>query len=209
VRTYERRTRDGGLVGVRIDVTELMERDRELARVIAALDAANAELRGQAETDPLTGVANRRRFERELGVACAAGQVSLLLFDIDYFKRFNDHHGHPAGDACLRRVAAVLTASLRGPGDLAARIGGEEFTVLLPGGGAEGACAVAQRCLELLAEAAIDHGDSPLGQHVTFSVGIAVGNAGISPGSLIERADAALYEAKREGRARWQLHAPA
>lgn len=208
VRTYEHRTRDGGLVGVRIDVTELMERDRELARVIAELDAANAELRGQTETDPLTGVANRRRFDRELEAACAAGgQVALLLFDIDCFKRFNDHHGHPAGDACLRRVAAVLTASLRGPSDLAARIGGEEFTVLMPGEGAEGACAVAQRCLELLAEAGIDHGDSPLGRHVTFSVGIAAGHAGISAGLLSERADAALYEAKREGRARWRLHA--
>jgi diguanylate cyclase (GGDEF)-like protein len=133
--------------------------------------------------------------------------VALLLFDVDYFKRFNDHHGHPAGDACLRRVAAILTASLRGPGDLAARIGGEEFTVLLPGEGAEGACAVAQRCAELLADAGIIHGDSPLGPHVTFSIGIAVDGDGVLAASLMERADAALYEAKREGRARWRLHA--
>lgn len=208
VRTYEHRTREGGLVGVRIDVTELMQRDRELAQVVAELDAANAELRRQAETDALTGVANRRRFERELAAACEAGRpVALLLFDIDYFKRFNDRHGHPAGDACLRRVAAVLTASLRGPGDLAARIGGEEFTVLLPGEGAEGACAVAQRCADLLADAGITHGDSPLGPHVTFSIGVAVDGGGVAAASLIERADAALYEAKREGRARWRLHA--
>lgn len=208
VRTYEHRTSEGGLVGVRIDVTELMERDRELARVNAELDVANAELRRQAETDPLTGVANRRRFERELAAACATGpSVALLMFDIDYFKRFNDHHGHPAGDACLRRVAAVLIASLRGPSDLAARLGGEEFAVLLPGEGAEGACAVAQRCSELLAEAEIVHGDSPLGPCVTFSAGIAVDSGSVPTAALIEQADAALYEAKRGGRARWRLHA--
>jgi diguanylate cyclase (GGDEF)-like protein len=206
VRTYERRTREGGLVGVRIDVTELMQRDRELAQVVAELDAANAELRRQADTDPLTGVANRRRFERKLASACQAGPtVALLLIDIDHFKRFNDYHGHPAGDACLRRVAAVLTASLRGPGDFAARIGGEEFTVLLPGEGSEGACSVAQRCTELLADAGIIHGDSPLGPHVTFSIGVAVGAVGTVAALLMERADAALYQAKREGRARWRL----
>jgi diguanylate cyclase (GGDEF)-like protein/PAS domain S-box-containing protein len=207
VRTYERRTRDGGLVGVRIDVTELMERDRELERVNTELDAANAELRRQTEIDPLTGIANRRRFERELVEACASGEpMALLIFDIDYFKRFNDHHGHPAGDACLRRVAAVLTASLRGSSDLAARLGGEEFTVLLPGEGAEGGCVVAQRCTELLAEAEIAHGDSPIGPRVTFSVGIAVGRSGM-PTVLMENADAALYRAKHDGRDRWHLHA--
>jgi diguanylate cyclase (GGDEF)-like protein len=210
VRTYERLTREGGIVGVRIDVTELMQRDRELAEAITKLDAANAELRRQAETDPLTGVANRRRFERELAAVCEAGRpLALLLFDIDHFKRFNDHHGHPAGDACLRRVAAVLTAALRGTGDFAARLGGEEFAVLLPGEGAEGGCAVAQRCAELLADAQIIHGDSPLGPHVTFSAGIAVGGGGVPAASLMERADAALYEAKREGRARSRLHAAA
>jgi diguanylate cyclase (GGDEF)-like protein len=210
VRTYQHRTREGGLVGVRIDVTELMQRDRELAQVVAELDVANAELRRQAETDPLTGVANRRRFDREFAAACSAGRpVALLLFDIDHFKRFNDHHGHPAGDACLRRVAAVLTASLRGPGDFAARIGGEEFTVLLPSEGAESACAVAQRCADLLADAGITHGDSPLGPRVTFSIGIAVDSGSVPAASLFERADAALYEAKREGRARWRLHTAA
>lgn len=210
VRTYERRTQEGGLVGVRIDITELMQRDRELAHAIAELDVANAELRRQAETDALTGLANRRRFESQLAGACKTGRpVALLLFDIDYFKRFNDHHGHPAGDACLRRVAAVLTASLRGPDDIAARLGGEEFAVLVPGESDEGACTVAQRCAALLADAEIAHGDSPLGPHVTFSVGIAVESNGVAADSLIERADAALYVAKREGRARWHLHSAA
>lgn len=105
--------------------------------------------------------------------------LALLILDIDCFKRLNDHHGHPAGDARLRRFTAVLTASLRGPTDLAARLGGEEFTVLLPGEGADGAYAVAQRCIELLAEAENAHGDAPLGPRVTFSVGMAVGRSGM------------------------------
>jgi diguanylate cyclase (GGDEF)-like protein len=94
----------------------------------------------------------------------ATPSLTSALFDIDYFKRYNDHHGHPAGDACLRRVAALLTAALRGPDDLVARLGGEEFAVLLPGEGADGVCAMAQRCMQLMEEAAIAHGDTPLGR---------------------------------------------
>jgi diguanylate cyclase (GGDEF)-like protein len=211
LRTYERPTREGGVVGVRVDVSELMRRDQDLARLNAELDAANAELRLQAETDALTGVANRRRFERELDeVMAGGGPLALLMLDIDYFKRFNDCHGHPAGDACLRRVAGVLTAVLRGPRDLLARLGGEEFAVLLPGADAVGACAAAQRCLDLLSEAAISHGDSPLGPHVTISIGIAAGRVGAVQGMPpVEAADAALYLAKRGGRARWHLQSDA
>jgi diguanylate cyclase (GGDEF)-like protein/PAS domain S-box-containing protein len=203
VRSYDRRTQEGGVVGVRIEITELIERDRELARL-------NDELQRMAHTDPLTLTANRRLFERRLAesfaVASAQGTpLALVLFDIDYFKRFNDHHGHPAGDACLRRVAAVLTAASRGPRDLTARLGGEEFVVLLPGADAAGACATVQRCMELLRDAAIAHGDSPLGDHVSFSAGIATLRPGEAPEQLLARADAALYEAKLAGRARWHL----
>lgn len=210
-RRVERTTREGGMIGARIDVTELVRRESELQRVNAELDAANAELRRLADTDALTGIANRRRFEQTLTEAWSrGGALALLMIDIDHFKRFNDHHGHPAGDACLRRVAAVLTAVLRGPSDLAARLGGEEFAVLLPGEGAAGARAAAQRCLDLLADAAIAHDDSPLGDHVSFSIGIAVRRTqDASAQALIDGADAALYDAKRAGRARYELHAAA
>jgi diguanylate cyclase (GGDEF)-like protein len=134
--------------------------------------------------------------------------LALVVLDIDYFKRFNDHHGHPAGDSCLRRVAAVLTAALRGPEDLAARLGGEEFVVLLPGADADGASATIQRCMDLLHDAAIAHGDSPLSDRVTFSAGVAILRAGESQEQLLARADAALYQAKMSGRARWHLATP-
>jgi diguanylate cyclase (GGDEF)-like protein/PAS domain S-box-containing protein len=204
-RTFERRTHEGGVVGVRIDITELMERDRELARL-------NEELQRMADTDPLTLTANRRLFDRRVAEVFAAARaqgtpMAIVVIDIDYFKRFNDHHGHPAGDSCLRRVAAVLTAALRGPQDLAARLGGEEFAVLLHGADADGASATIRRCMDLLHDAAIAHGDSPLGERVTFSAGVAILRPGESPEQLLARADAALYEAKLAGRARWHLAA--
>jgi diguanylate cyclase (GGDEF)-like protein len=213
VRTYERATREGGIVGVRIDVSELMERERELLQreqelrqLNEQLDRLNLELRRQAETDPLTGVANRRAFDRLLAEAWAAGRpLALLLLDVDHFKRFNDRHGHPAGDAVLRRVAAVLVASLRLPGDTVARIGGEEFAILLQDTDTAAALTTAERSLALLADADIVHADSPIGSKVTASIGVAHRCAlpdGAAPASLIELADAGLYEAKAGGRNR-------
>jgi diguanylate cyclase (GGDEF)-like protein len=213
VRTYERSTREGGIVGVRIDVSELMEREQallqreqELRQLNQQLDRLNADLRRQAETDPLTGVANRRAFDRLLAEAWAAGRpLALLLLDIDHFKRFNDCHGHPAGDAVLRRVAAVLVASLRSPSDVVARIGGEEFAMLLQDTDAVPALATAERSLALLADADIAHGDSPIGPKVTASIGVAHRSAlpdDAAPTRLIELADAGLYEAKAAGRNR-------
>jgi diguanylate cyclase (GGDEF)-like protein len=195
------------VLGHSVDVTEVVQQGQALEALNRQLDEANAELRRQADTDALTGIANRRRFDRELDAAVAAGApLALLVLDIDHFKRFNDHHGHPAGDACLRRVAGLLTAVGRGPGDLCARIGGEEFAMLLPGADTVGGIAAAQRSLDLLAGASISHGDSPLGPVVTLSVGIAVHTGGAIPAlELLARADDALYEAKHRGRARWHL----
>lgn len=205
VRSFDRTTQEGGVVGVRIDITELIERDRELARL-------NEELQQMADTDPLTLVANRRMFERRLADALAVARadgssLALVVIDIDYFKRFNDRHGHPAGDSCLRRVAAVLKAALRGTQDLAARLGGEEFAMLLPQTDGDGAGAMVQRCMELLRDASIHHDDSPLGPFVTLSAGVAVLRRDETAEQLIARTDAALYEAKHSGRARWHMAA--
>jgi diguanylate cyclase (GGDEF)-like protein len=213
VRTYERTTREGGIVGVRIDVSELMERERELLQreqelrqLNDRLDRLNVDLRRQAETDPLTGVGNRRAFDRLLADAWATGRpLALLLLDVDHFKRFNDRHGHPAGDAVLRRVAAVLVASLRSRSDTVARIGGEEFAMLLQDTDAASALITAERSLALLADADIAHADSPIGPRVTASIGVAHRSAlpdEAAPARLIELADAGLYAAKAGGRNR-------
>jgi diguanylate cyclase (GGDEF)-like protein len=189
-RLHERRTRDGGLVGVRIDVTEQVEREEQLQRLNAALDAANRRL---AEVWP--------------GALRHGLPLSLLLIDVDHFKRYNDHHGHPAGDACLRRVAELLQGCARRSDELLARYGGEQFVALLPHTTLAEAQAQAERCLAAVDAAAIPHGDSPLAAHVTLSIGVAsvpapTLAAADDPLALLRAADAALYRAKREGRRR-------
>jgi len=162
-----------------------------------------------AITDPLCNIANRRGFEdylaREWFRAARAGRpVSLLMIDIDYFKAFNDRYGHPAGDQCLRRVAALIDATLSRPADLVARYGGEEFVCVLPETAAEGALVLAKRVRDAVADSALVHGDSPLGQRLTISLGVAtlLPSTTDEPAELIERADRALYDAKRGGRDR-------
>lgn len=209
-RVHERRTREGGLVGIRIDVSELIAREQSLRELNAELDAANRQLAELSETDALTGIANRRQFDRRLDEEWARAQrhglpLSLLLIDVDHFKRYNDHHGHPAGDACLRRIATELQACVRRPDELLARYGGEEFLMLLPHTDATEALGMAQRCLSALDEAALPHGDSPLSGRVTLSIGVASHQPGTplaDAHALLHQADTALYRAKHEGRHR-------
>lgn len=209
-RLHERRTREGGLVGVRVDVTELIEREQSLQRVNAELDQANRRLAELSETDALTGIANRRQFDRRLAEewlrALRHGlPLALVLIDVDHFKRYNDRHGHPAGDACLRRIAELLAGCARRADELVARYGGEEFVVLLPHTGGEDARVQAERCRATIDAAAIPHDDSPLGPSVTLSIGIAtipLGADEADPQQLVRLADEALYRAKREGRNR-------
>ena len=203
----ERKTRAGGVAGVRTDVTELV-RTRE------ALERANAELTRLSSTDALTGALNRRGFDEHLAAEHRralrhATPLALLLVDVDHFKRYNDRHGHPAGDAVLQQLAALLTQQVRRPGERVARYGGEEFALVLPHCTAEGATLVARRCLDAVAQAAIAHGDSPLGGGVTLSIGIAMARAGGSAEELLARTDAALYRAKQSGRARMCVEAEA
>jgi len=208
LRVDERRTASGGVAGVRIDITDLVRREQELQRLNAELDAANALLRRQSDTDALTGLANRRQFDRRLEQEWAralrhALPLSLLLVDIDHFKRYNDHHGHVQGDDCLRRVAALLLQGGRRAGDVVARYGGEEFALLLPHTDAADALAHARRCLLAFDAEAIAHGDSPVAGHVTCSIGVATLASGAeydSPRAFLLAVDAALYRAKQGGR---------
>jgi diguanylate cyclase (GGDEF)-like protein len=192
------------LVGTIQDTTERMLVQLELQR-------ANGQLAEMSMTDGLTGVANRRHFDQAM-----AGEwprsirqqlpVALLMIDIDYFKAYNDALGHQGGDACLRDVAHILARCAWRPGELLARYGGEEFCILLPGSTLDDAKVVAQRCLDRLAQAGIPHPASPSSQWLTISIGVASGvpAVGSLPDALLERSDAALYRAKRGGRARYE-----
>ena len=175
-------------------------------QLLAAVAEKTAALERLARTDPLTGLPNRRAFDQQLDEAWrgpTAPPLSLLAIDIDYFKPFNDHAGHPAGDRCLMQVARALQRCARHPGDLVARIGGEEFAVLLPDTSATAAHRVAERIRDELAAVAVAHPASPLGPRVTVSIGIATRTAAMpSAESLSAAADAALYAAKRAGRDR-------
>lgn len=170
-------------------------------------------LRQMAFVDGLTGVFNRRHFDERLRhewqrAVRNGNALSLVMIDLDAFKRYNDRYGHVAGDDCLRRVALALAAGLQRPGDLLARYGGEEFACILPETDAAGAQALAERLGQVVQALAVEHLDSPVGQVVTVSIGVASrpasapGEDGGSEADLLARADRQLYRAKHTGRAR-------
>jgi diguanylate cyclase (GGDEF)-like protein/PAS domain S-box-containing protein len=176
-----------------------------------ALGAANAELSALASTDALTGLANRRMFDatlrKEWFRALRDGSpLSLLMIDIDHFKPINDRYGHQAGDAYLAGVAGVISNNVRRAGDMPARYGGEEFAIVLPGTAAAGALDTAEAIRRAVMAANFDTivRDGP---PITVSVGVAstVPIAGGGAHTLLHSADAALYQAKRNGRNRVEI----
>jgi diguanylate cyclase (GGDEF)-like protein len=181
--------------------------DERLQGYSEQLRQHNLGLQMLADTDKLTRLANRRRFDEVLEQEFKRAQrnqapVSLIMIDLDYFKQFNDTYGHPAGDACLRSTAEVLATLIVRAGDLAARYGGEEFVVLLPNTHRTGALAVAEKIRQAVAALQLPHRQSPAGV-VTASLGVAtLADEGdyTTAGDLIERADRHLYAAKRSGR---------
>jgi len=171
------------------------------------LEAANRLLRVQALQDPLTGIANRRRFDEMLGVEFRRTQrfaepLSILMIDIDFFKSFNDTYGHPAGDACLRAVALKIEAQMRRSGDMLGRYGGEEFACVLPGSDTAGALKMAEQIRLAIENMAIANSSSPRGM-LTVSIGLVTIDSTHEhegPAEYVEAADSALYEAKNAGR---------
>jgi diguanylate cyclase (GGDEF)-like protein len=173
------------------------------------LEQANQQLQQLATLDSLTKIANRRRFEEYIyqewkRMARDKQMLSLILFDVDYFKRYNDRYGHQAGDTCLRKIAKAANASVKRSVDLVARYGGEEFAVILPNTLAEGAMHVAETIRDRIKQLKIPHERSEISKFVTISLGIAslIPSSEDSPNELIAKADNALYEAKQQGRDR-------
>ena len=172
------------------------------------LAVSNAKLNTLSTTDWLTGVANRRGLERRLNQLWqAAGPditLAMLMIDVDHFKLFNDHRGHPAGDSCLATLAALIGQQLRQDHDVLGRYGGEEFGVLLPGASLAEAIGAAERVRQAVEDLALVHGANEHCPFVTVSVGVAVASPhqGEAVEQLIAIADQALYEAKQAGRNR-------
>jgi diguanylate cyclase (GGDEF)-like protein len=186
--------------------TIVAEQTAELKQTVKLLEDANARLETLSLEDDLTGIANRRSFERSLQDEWNRARrrehpVALILLDLDHFKDLNDRRGHPAGDDCLRRIGAFLSQTIRRSGEVVARYGGEEFAILLPGVETPAAIRIAESLREGIEELNIPYGPSSAAR-VTASCGVAsiVPVEGTAAESLVVWADRALYAAKHSGR---------
>jgi diguanylate cyclase (GGDEF)-like protein len=180
---------------------------RRLHEQQGLLERANHDLARQASQDGLTGIANRRAFDERLALEVARANranapLSLLMIDVDHFKRYNDAAGHVAGDACLRAMAAAIQGALRRPDDMAARYGGEEFAVLLPETPRAGALDRAEEIRQAVRALNVTHPGLSDEAVVTISVGVHCALPPVSAAQLIEQADRMLYLAKVAGRDR-------
>lgn len=172
----------------------------------AKLGALVEQLHDLSQRDSLTGLANRRALDSLLADLCARNErFAVILVDVDGFKAFNDSYGHQVGDDCLRRVAAMLRASLRFTADRIARMGGEEFAVVLPQTVLEDARTMAERMRNSIQDLRIPHVASPTGDVVSISAGVGVCDGCTSPAEVISAADKALYRAKLLGRNRVEV----
>lgn len=186
-----------------------------VAERTAALSKANQKLQRLATLDSLTLVANRHRFDeywqQQWPILTRQQQpLSLVLVDVDFFKQYNDHYGHQAGDRCLQQIAHCLECTVQRPSDLVARYGGEEFVVLLPYTSLEGATRLARTMLEAIYQLNLSHVQSAVCDRVTVSLGVAslVPRRDLAFTTLFTNADKALYQAKQEGRNRCCAYQP-
>jgi len=182
------------------------EREDELGYLARTIE----DLFSKANVDTLTGIYNRRFLESNLDylmefLSRANGNLSVMMFDIDYFKKYNDAFGHDKGDECLRDVARVLSGGVTRSNDFVARYGGEEFTAVLPNTDEAGARIVAEKLVKRIQALNIPHPDSDVADHVTISAGVTTGKASYMHNweSYVKRADEALYMSKQNGRNRY------
>lgn len=190
------------------EANKILEDRLELSKVeINNLQHSLEAIRAESMTDPLTGLGNRKYFDRAVADAMAAATIegeplSLLMFDIDHFKLFNDNYGHLTGDQVLRLVAMSLKQTIKGR-DITARYGGEEFAVVLPSTALKQALTVADHIRRaVMAKELKKKSTGEILGRVTISVGVSMLRHGDTPDSLMERADGCLYAAKRGGRNR-------
>ena len=188
------------LIGFIFDISERKKMEDVLLRL-------NKQLESLSFHDSLTGIANRRMYDRTLQVAWARAQrshepVSLIVFDIDQFKQYNDHYGHAAGDKCIMDIADALNNVPQRPTDLLARYGGEEFVLLLPNTDKHEAIEIAETCRHLVQNKRIPHAQSSVSKFVTVSAGVStmVPTDDQQPASIFDAADKMLYQAKQNGR---------
>jgi diguanylate cyclase (GGDEF)-like protein len=187
-----------------MDVSAMVEKDRILRQ-------RARQLRELSRIDPMTGVANRRRFQEHFETEVRRhrrndAKLSLIILDVDFFKLYNDTYGHRSGDDCLVRVSTAIGFALHRAGDLLARVGGEEFAVLLPDTDEEGATTLAEQIRAAIEAEAIPHIASTVARVVTASLGVVTAVVGerLDYNDLYTAADISLYEAKSAGRNTWR-----
>jgi diguanylate cyclase (GGDEF)-like protein/PAS domain S-box-containing protein len=224
---YRALTADGGYVWVR-DVVHVIREEgvttalvgfifdiSERKKLEDVLKRLNAQLESLSFHDALTGVANRRMYDKTMAAEWGRAQrhempVSLILIDVDHFKQYNDRYGHVMGDECLVKVAQALGGVSGRSSDLLARYGGEEFVLVLPDTDREAALKIAERCRAAVEALGVPHDKSDAGEVVTASVGLStvVPSVNSEPASIFEAADKMLYLAKQKGRNRVEYAGP-
>ena len=197
------------LVFIIRDVTERKRSEQQINLLIKQLEIEKNAAQLNSITDSLTGLDNRRHLDEIVNAEFfrlkrTDGILSLIMLDVDYFKKYNDKYGHIAGDECLRKIGGILKKVVGRAPDVVARYGGEEFVVVLPETMMEGATLVAERIREEVQALRIPHSESEAAEYVTVSLGVVTKNTKelTSPNEVIELADAAMYQAKLDGRNR-------
>jgi diguanylate cyclase (GGDEF)-like protein/PAS domain S-box-containing protein len=194
------------------DITNRKKAEQQIQELVHQLEIERDLAQSNSLTDSLTGLPNRRFFDNALQIEFmrhkrSGSQWSLIMIDVDHFKKYNDYYGHLAGDDCLRQIARTLKAVVeRGP-DIVARYGGEEFVVILPDTNSQGAVLLAGRIGEAVLRLALPHAQSDTSEFVTISLGVATAADHVltDGDQLVALADQALYQAKKEGRNRFEV----
>lgn len=194
------------------DITNRKKAEQQIQELVQQLEIERDLAQSNSLTDSLTGLSNRRFFDNALQIEFSrhkrsGSQLSLIMLDVDHFKKYNDHYGHLEGDDCLRQIARTLKAVVERGSDIVARYGGEEFVVILPDTNRQGAAVLAGRIAESVLKLALPHAKSDTSEFVTISLGIASATDHVltDGAQLVALADQALFHAKENGRNRYEV----